>query len=132
MVDSSLLASSSNTLWTAKTIVQQSGSTQSDMVAGNYTLTANTIDSFSGVGDQAGQSGLHISANTKPVAIQVQGGEFQLHSQQSMTIGSESSPKRIKLQTSAGASITIDDSGIKLVCPKTVKVKAVKKNGCGW
>ncbi|MGO1283046.1 MAG: DUF2345 domain-containing protein, partial [Moraxellaceae bacterium] len=93
----------------------------------------NTIDSLSGVGGQAGLSGLNISANTKPVAIQAQGGELQLHSQQSMTIGSESgqvnlsSPKRIKLQTSAGASITIDDSGIKLVCPGTVKIKAVKK-----
>ena len=74
MVDSSLLASSSNTLWTAKTIVRQSGSTQSDMVAGNYTLTANTIDSLSGFGGQADQSGLHISANTKPMAIQAQGG----------------------------------------------------------
>ncbi|WP_201552008.1 DUF2345 domain-containing protein [Psychrobacter fjordensis] len=128
MVDSSLLASSSDTLWTAKKIIRQS-----DMVAGNYTLTANTIDSLPCIGGQAGQSGLHISANTKPVAIQAQGGELQLHSQQSMTIGSESgqvnvsSPKRIKLQTSAGASITIDDSGIKLVCPKTVKIKAVKK-----
>ncbi|WP_201552001.1 DUF2345 domain-containing protein [Psychrobacter fjordensis] len=129
----SILASSSNTLWTAKTIVRQSGSTQSDMIAGNYALAANTIDSLSGVGGQAAQSGLHISANTKPVAIQAQGGELQLHSQQSMTIGSESgqvnlsSPKRIKLQTSGGASITIDDSGIKLVCPGTVKIKAVKK-----
>ncbi|WP_201590365.1 hypothetical protein [Psychrobacter fozii] len=79
MFDSSLLASSSNTLWTAKTIVRQSGSTQS------------------------------------------------------MTIGSESgqvnvsSPKRIKLQTSGGASITIDDSGIKLVYPETIKIRAVKK-----
>uniref|UniRef100_UPI001917C4A4 DUF2345 domain-containing protein n=1 Tax=Psychrobacter sp. Pi2-51 TaxID=2774132 RepID=UPI001917C4A4 len=69
----------------------------------------------------------------KPVAIQAQGGELQLNSQQGMTIGSESgqvnvsSPKRIKLQTSAGASITIDESGIKLVCPGTIKVKAVKK-----
>uniref|UniRef100_UPI001919DC07 DUF2345 domain-containing protein n=1 Tax=Psychrobacter sp. Pi2-51 TaxID=2774132 RepID=UPI001919DC07 len=69
----------------------------------------------------------------KPVAIQAQGGELQLNSQQGMTIGSESgqvnisSPKRIKLQTSAGASITIDDSGIKLVCPGTIKVQAVKK-----
>ncbi|MGP9828532.1 DUF2345 domain-containing protein [Psychrobacter sp. AOP1-A1-60] len=129
----SILASGSNTLWTAKTIVRQSGSTQSDMVAGNYTLAANTIDSLSGVGGQTAQSGLHISANSKPVAIQAQGGELQLHSQQSMTVGSESgqvnvsSPKRIKLQTSAGASITIDDSGIKLVCPGTVKIKAVKK-----
>ena len=128
MFDSSLLASSSDTLWTAKKIIRQS-----DMVAGNYTLTANTIDSLSGVGGQAGLSGLNISANTKPVAIQAQGGELQLHSQQSMTIGSESgqvnvsSPKRIKLQTSGGASITIDDSGIKLVCPGTVKIQAVKK-----
>ena len=129
----SILASSNNTLWMAKTIVRQSGATQSDVVAGNYTLTANTIDSLSGVGGQADLSGLHISANTKPVAIQAQGGELQLHSQQSMMIGSESgqvnvsSPKRIKLQTSAGASITIDDSGIKLVCPGTIKIKAVKK-----
>ena len=38
-----------------------------------------------------------------------------------------SSSKRIKLQTSAGASTTIDDSGIKLVCPETIKIKAVKK-----
>ncbi|MGO1475316.1 MAG: contractile injection system protein, VgrG/Pvc8 family [Psychrobacter sp.] len=129
----SILASSSNTLWTAKTIVRQSGSTQSDVVAGNYTLTADSIDSLSGVGGQADQSGLHISANREPLGIQAQGGELQLHSQQSMTIGSESgqvnvsSPKRIKLQTSAGASITIDDSGIKLVCPGIVKIKAVKK-----
>ncbi|OXL28314.1 DUF2345 domain-containing protein, partial [Psychrobacter sp. DAB_AL32B] len=129
----SILASANNTLWTAKTIVRQSGATQSDVVAGSYTLTANTIDTLSGVGGQADQSGLHISANTKPVAIQAQGGELQLHSQQGMTIGSESgqvnisSPKRIKLQTSGGASITIDDSGIKLVCPGTIKVKAVKK-----
>ncbi|MGO2444878.1 MAG: DUF2345 domain-containing protein, partial [Psychrobacter sp.] len=133
----SILASGSNTLWTAKTIVRQSGSTQSDMVAGSYTLAANTIDSLSGVGGQAGLSGLHISANTKPVAIQAQGGELQLHSQQGMTIGSESgqvniaSPKRIKLQTSAGASLTIDDSGIKLVCPGTIKIKAVKKGLVG-
>ncbi|WP_025651837.1 MULTISPECIES: contractile injection system protein, VgrG/Pvc8 family [unclassified Psychrobacter] len=133
----SILASSSNTLWTAKTIVIQSGATQSDVVAGNYTLTANTIDSLSGVGGQADQSGLHISANTKPVAIQAQGGELQLHSQQGMRVGSESgqvnvsSPKRIKLQTSAGASITIDDSGIKLVCPGTIKVHAVKKSLVG-
>jgi uncharacterized protein (DUF2345 family) len=96
-------------------------------------LMANTIDSLSGAGGQADLSGLHISANTKPVAIQAQGGELQLHSQQSMTIGSESgqvnlsSPKRIKLQTSGGASITIDDGGIKLVCPGTIKVLAVKK-----
>ncbi|MFK3989151.1 DUF2345 domain-containing protein [Psychrobacter sp. NPDC064578] len=129
----SILASASNTLWTAKTIVRQSGSTQSDVVAGNYTLTANTIDSLSGVGGQVDLSGLHISANTKPVAIQAQGGELQLHSKRGMTIGSESgqvnisSPKRIKLQTSAGASITIDDSGIKLICPGTIKVQAVKK-----
>jgi type VI secretion system secreted protein VgrG len=133
----SILASANNTLWTAKTIVIQSGATQSDVVAGNYTLTANTIDSLSGVGGQADQSGLHISANTKPVAIQAQGGELQLHSQLSMTIGSESgqvnisSPKRIKLQTSAGASITIDDSGIKLVCPGVIKVQAVKKSLVG-
>ena len=130
----SILASASNTLWTAKTIVRQSGSTQSDVVAGNYTLTANTIDSLSGVGGQADRSGLHISANREPLAIQAQGGELQLHSQQGMTIGSESgqvnvsSPKRIKLQTSSGASITIDDSGIKLVCPGTIKVQAVKKS----
>ncbi|MBE0407695.1 DUF2345 domain-containing protein [Psychrobacter sp. AOP22-C1-22] len=129
----SILASASNTLWTAKTIVRQSGSTQSDVVAGNYTLTANTIDSLAGVGGQASLSGLHISANREPLAIQAQGGELQLHSQLGMTIGSESgqvnvsSPKRIKLQTSAGASITIDDSGIKLVCPGTITVKAVKK-----
>ena len=129
----SIFASASNTLWTAKTIVRQSGSTQSDMVAGNYTLTADSIESLSGVGGQAALSGLHISANIKPVAIQAQGGELQLHSQQGMTIGSESgqvnvsSPKRIKLQTSAGASITIDDSGIKLVCPGTIKVQAMKK-----
>ena len=96
-------------------------------------LTADTIESLSGAGGQADMSGLHISANTKPVAIQAQGGELQLHSQQGMTIGSESgqvnvsSPKRIKLQTSAGASITIDDSGIKLVCPGMIKIKAVKK-----
>ncbi|MER1973943.1 MAG: DUF2345 domain-containing protein, partial [Psychrobacter alimentarius] len=133
----SILASANNTLWTAKTIVRQSGSTQSDVVAGNYTLTADTIDLLSGIGGQANLSGLHISANTKPVAIQAQGGELQLHSQQSMTIGSESgpvnvsSPKRIKLQTSAGASITIDDSGIKLVCPGTIKVQAVKKKLVG-
>ena len=130
----SILASSNNSLWTAKIIVRQSGATQSDVVAGNYMLTANTIDSLSGVGGQADQSGLHISANTKPVAIQAQGGELQLHSQQGMRVGSESgqvnvsSPKRIKLQTSAGASITIDDSGIKLVCPGTIKVQAVKKS----
>lgn len=130
----SILASASNTLWTAKTIVRQSGATQSDVVAGNYMLMANTIDSLSGAGGQADLSGLHISANTKPVAIQAQGGELQLHSQQSMTIGSESgqvnlsSPKRIKLQTSGGASITIDDGGIKLVCPGTIKVLAVKKS----
>ncbi|MBF4488788.1 DUF2345 domain-containing protein [Psychrobacter sp. N25K4-3-2] len=130
----SILASASNTLWTAKTIVRQSGSTQSDVVAGNYTLTADSIDSLSGVGGEASASGLHVSANTKPLAIQAQGGELQLHSQQSMTIGSEagqvnvSSPKRIKLQTSAGASITIDKSGIKLVCPGTIKVKAVRKS----
>ena len=129
----SILAAASNTLWTAKTIVRQSGATQSDVVAGNYTLTANTIDSLSGVGGQADLSGLHISANREPLAIQAQGGELQLHSQQGMTIGSESgqvnvsSPKRIKLQTSAGASITIDDSGIKLVCPGMIKIKAVKK-----
>ena len=133
----SILASSSNTLWTAKTIVRQSGATQSDVVAGNYTLTANTINSLSGAGGQADLSGLHISANREPLAIQAQSGELQLHSQQSMTIGSESeqvnlsSPKRIKLQTSAGASITIDDSGIKLVCPGTIKVKAVKKSLTG-
>ncbi|MGB2786305.1 DUF2345 domain-containing protein, partial [Psychrobacter sp.] len=77
--------------------------------------------------------GLHISANREPIGIQAQGGELQLHSKRGMTIGSESgqvnvsSPKRIKLQTSAGASITIDDSGIKLVCPGTIKIKAVKK-----
>ena len=129
----SILASANNTLWTAKTIVRQSGATQSDVVAGNYTLTANTIDSLSGVGGQVDLSGLHISANREPLGIQAQGGELQLHSQQGMTIGSESgqvnisSPKRIKLQTSAGASITIDDSGIKLICPGTIKVQAVKK-----
>ena len=133
VIKDSILASANNTLWTAKTIVRQSGSTQSDVVAGNYTLTANTIDSLSGVGGQVDLSGLHISANREPIGIQAQGGELQLHSQRGMTIGSESgqvnvsSPKRIKLQTSAGASITIDDSGIKLVCPGTVKIKAVKK-----
>lgn len=133
----SILASSSNTLWTAKTIVRQSGSTQSDVVAGNYTLTADSIESLAGVGGQAQLSGLHISANTKPLAIQAQGGELQLHSQQSMTIGSESgqvniaSPKRIKLQTSAGSSLTIDESGIKLVCPGEIKVQAVKKSLVG-
>nr|WP_317200876.1 contractile injection system protein, VgrG/Pvc8 family [uncultured Psychrobacter sp.] len=133
----SILTSANNTLTTAKTIVRQSGSTQSDVVAGNYTLTADTIESLSGVAGQAAMSGLNISANTKPVAIQAQGGELQLHSQQSMTIGSESgqvniaSPKRIKLQTSAGASLTIDESGIKLVCPGEIKIKAVKKSLVG-
>ena len=100
-------------------------------------LTANTIDTLSGVGGQTAMSGLHMSANREPVAIQAQGGELQLHSQLSMTIGSASgqvnvsSPKRIKLQTSAGASITIDDSGIKLVCPGTIKIKAVRKSLVG-
>lgn len=130
----SILASSSNTLWTARTIVRQSISTQSDVVAGNYTLAADSIESLSGIGGQAALSGLHISANREPLGIQAQGGELQLHAQQGMTIGSESgqvnvsSPKRIKLQTSAGASITIDDSGIKLVCPGTIKVQAMKKS----
>ena len=133
----SILASASNTLWTAKTIVRQSGATQSDVVAGSYQLMADKIDTLSGVGGNAGQSGLHMSANREPLAIQAQGGELQLHSQQSMTIGSASgqvnvsSPKRIKLQTSGGASITIDDSGIKLVCPGTIKVLAVKKSLVG-
>ncbi len=130
----SILTSASNTLTTAKTIVRQSGSTQSDVVAGSYTLTADRIESLSGIAGQAAKSGLHISANTKPVAIQAQGGELQLHSQQSMTIGSASgqvniaSPKRIKFQTSSGASLTIDESGIKLVCPGEIKVLAVKKS----
>ncbi len=133
----SILTSANNTLTTAKTLIRQSGSTQSDVVAGNYTLTADRIESLSGIAGQAGSdkggSGLHISANTKSVAIQAQGGELQLHSQQGVTIGSESgqvnisSPKRIKLQTSAGASLTIDESGIKLVCPGEIKIKAVKK-----
>ncbi|WP_367111619.1 contractile injection system protein, VgrG/Pvc8 family [uncultured Psychrobacter sp.] len=129
----SILTSASNTLITAKTIVRQSGNTQSDVVAGSYTLTADRIESLSGIAGQSAKSGLHISANTKPVAIQAQGGELQLHSQQSMTIGSESgqvniaSPKRIKFQTSAGASLTIDESGIKLVCPGEIKIQAVKK-----
>jgi type VI secretion system secreted protein VgrG len=129
----SILASSSNTLWTATDIVRQSGSTQSDMVAGNYTLSADSIESLAGVGGQAGTSGLHMSANREPLAIQAQGGELRLNSQLGMTIGSEagvvniSSPKRIKLQTSAGASITIDDSGVKLVAPGEIKIKAVKK-----
>ncbi|MGM8909102.1 contractile injection system protein, VgrG/Pvc8 family [Psychrobacter sp. 1U1] len=133
----SILGSSNNTLTTAETIVRQSGSTQSDVVAGNYMLTADRIESLAGVGGQAQLSGLHVSANTKPLAIQAQGGELQLHSQQSMTIGSESgqiniaSPKRIKLQTSAGASLTIDESGIKLVCPGEIKVLAVKKSLVG-
>ena len=56
----SILASSSNTLWTAKTIVRQSGSTQSDVVAGSYTLTADNIESLSGVGCQAALSGSGI------------------------------------------------------------------------
>ena len=130
----SILASANHTLWTAKSIVRQSGATQSDVVAGSYQLMADKIDTLSGVGGNAGQSGLHMSANREPVAIQAQGGELQLHSQQCMTIGSASgqvnvsSPKRIKLQTSAGASITIDDSGIKLVCPGTIKVQAVRKS----
>ncbi|MGO3119052.1 MAG: DUF2345 domain-containing protein [Moraxellaceae bacterium] len=129
----SILASASNTLWTAKTIMRQSGATQSDVVAGNYTLSADTIESLSGVAGQATLSGLHISANREPLAIQAQGGELQLHSQLDMIIGSESgqvnisSPKRIKLQTSAGASITIDESGVKLVAPGEITVKAVKK-----
>lgn len=129
----SILASSTNTLWTAKDIIRQSGSTQSDVVAGSYTVSADTIDSLSGVGGQAAVSGLHMSANREPLAIQAQGGELQLHSQQSLTIGSESgqvnisSPKRIKLQTSAGASITIDGTGVKLVAPGTITIKAVKK-----
>ncbi|WP_367110621.1 contractile injection system protein, VgrG/Pvc8 family [uncultured Psychrobacter sp.] len=134
----SILASSNNTLTTAKTLIRQSGATQSDVVAGSYTLTADRIESLSGIAGQAGSdkggSGLHISANTKPLAIQAQGGELQLHSQQGMTIGSESgqvnisSPKRIKFQTSSGASLTIDESGIKLVCPGEIKVLAVKKS----
>ena len=129
----SILASANHTLWTAKSIVRQSGATQSDVVAGNYMLTADKIDSLSGVGGQTAMSGLHMSANREPVAIQAQGGELQLHSQLSMTIGSASgqvnvsSPKRIKLQTSAGASITIDESGVKLVAPGVITVKAVKK-----
>lgn len=133
----SILASASNTLWTAKTIIRQSGSTQSGVVAGNYMLTADIIESLSGIGGQAALSGMHVSANRKPLGIQAQGGELQMHSQQGMMIGSElghvnvSSPKRIKLQTSAGASITIDDSGIKLVCPGTIKVQAAKKSLVG-
>lgn len=129
----SILASSSNTLWTGANIVRQSGCTQSDMVAGNYSLSADTIESLAGVGGQAAASGLHMSANREPLAIQAQGGELRLNSQLGMTIGSEagvvniSSPKRIKLQTSAGASITIDESGIKLVAPGEITISAVKK-----
>ena len=129
----SILTSANNTLTTAKTIIRQSGSTQTDVVAGNYTLSAETVESLSGVAGQVKASGLHISANTQPLAIQAQGGELQLHSQLGMTIGSESgqmtisSPKRIKLQTSAGASLTIDESGVKLVAPGVIKVQAVKK-----
>ncbi|WP_435950799.1 contractile injection system protein, VgrG/Pvc8 family [Psychrobacter sp. DM8] len=129
----SILASANNTLTTAKTLIRQSGSTQSDVVAGNYTLTADRIESLSGIAGQAAMSGLHISANTGPVAIQAQGGELQLHSQLGMTIGSASgqvnisSPKRIKFQTSAGASLTIDESGIKFVCPGVIKIQAVRK-----
>ena len=129
----SILASASNTLWTGTDIVRQSGSTQSDMVAGNYTLSADSIESLAGVGGQDAASGLHMSANREPLSIQAQGGELRLNSQLGITIGSESgqvnisSPKRIKLQTSAGASITIDDSGVKLVAPGEIKIKAVKK-----
>ena len=130
----SILASGSNTLWTAKTIVDgnQAARNQIWSQAIIRWRQIRLIHSQASVVKTA-QSGLDISANTKPVAIQAQGGELQLHSQQSMTVGSESgqvnvsSPKRIKLQTSAGASITIDDSGIKLVCPGTVKIKAVQK-----
>ena len=130
----SVLASGGNTLWSAKTMVRQSGSTQSDTVAGDYQLLADKIESLSGVGGNAAKSGFHVSANREALAVQAQGGELQLNAQQSMTIGSESgevhltSPTRIKLQTSGGASITIDSSGVKLVCPGTIKVRAVKKS----
>jgi len=131
------LASGGHKLWSAKTIIRQSGGTQSDSVAGNYQLLADKIESLSGVGGQAAKSGFHVSANREALAVQAQGGELQLNAQQSMTIGSESgevhltSPERIKLQTSGGASITIDSSGVKLVCPGTIKVKAVKKSLVG-
>ena len=130
----SILASSNNTLWIGTDIVRQSGSTQSDMVAGNYTLSADTIESLAGVGGQDAASGLHMSANREPLSIQAQGGELRLNSQLGITIGSESgqvnisSPKRIKLQTTAGASITIDASGVKLVAPGEIKIQAVKKS----
>jgi len=133
----SVLASGGHTLWSAKTIIRQSGNTQSDSVAGDYQLLADKIESLSGVGGNAAKSGLHVSANREALAVQAQGGELQLNAQQSMTIGSESgevhltSPTRIKLQTSGGASITIDSSGVKLVCPGTIKVKAVKKSLVG-
>ncbi|GAA0308758.1 contractile injection system protein, VgrG/Pvc8 family [Psychrobacter aestuarii] len=130
----SIYSAASNTLASAHTIIRQSGSTQSDMIAGNSRMAADSISSLSGVGGQAEKSGWHMSANTGALAIQAQGGELQLHSQAAMTIGSEAgqvnlaSPKRIKLQTKGGASITIDDSGVKLVCPGEIKVKAVKKS----
>ncbi|GAA0308785.1 DUF2345 domain-containing protein [Psychrobacter aestuarii] len=133
----SIYSAASNTLMSADTIIRQSGSTQSDMIAGNSRMAADSISSLSGVGGQADKSGWHMSANTGSLAIQAQGGELQLHSQAAMTIGSEAgqvnlaSPKRIKLQTKGGASITIDDSGVKLVCPGEIKVKAVKKSLVG-
>ena len=133
----SILASGGTTLWSAKTMVRQSGGSQSDTVAGDYQLLADKIESLSGVGGNAAKSGFHVSANREALAVQAQGGELQLNAQQSMTIGSESgevhltSPTRIKLQTSGGASITIDSSGVKLVCPGTIKVKAVKKGLVG-
>ena len=114
------------------------GSTQSDMVAGSYTLAANTIDSLLRRRWSSGSIRATYQCQYQTCGDRIQGGELQLHSQQSMTIGSESgqvnlsSPKRIKeIQTSAGASITIDDSGIKLVCPGTVKIKAVRKEMVG-
>ena len=133
----SVLASGGNTLWSAKTMVRQSGSTQSDTVAGDYQLLADKIESLSGVGGNAAKSGFHVSANREALAVQAQGGELQLNSQLGLSIGSESgevhvtSPERIKLQTSGGASITIDSSGVKLVCPGTIKVRAVKKGLVG-
>jgi hypothetical protein len=70
-------------------------------------------------GGQANLSGLHQCANREPLAISRHKAVSCNCTASGMTIGSESgycrnvsSPKRIKPQTSAGASITIDKSGI--------------------
>lgn len=136
-----MAAGQSIELASGEVISVQSGQDTNIAVGGQMRVhTGQSLGVLAGAvqaGSGAKGTGLTMINGLGPIDVQAQAGQMQMAAKGLINIQSAhaeidwAAAKRIVLATTAGASLTIDETGITSLCPGKITIKAGKKSFVG-